>query len=64
MEFIEEFLSQINLKENDTLYDFIYNVFFFAELKKSEEDIKNDRVMTLEEVKERMRASYANFYVR
>ena len=50
MDFIKITISQVNIKE-DTLYDFIYNAFFFAKLKESEDDIKNGRVYTLEELK-------------
>lgn len=50
MEFIKTNINQISIKE-DTLYDIIYNLFFFAQLKESEEDIKNGRVCTLEELK-------------
>ncbi len=51
MEFIKTNINQISIKE-DTLYDIIYNLFFFAKLKESEEDIKNGRVCTLEELRE------------
>jgi len=47
----------------NTLYDVIYNLFFFAKLKESEEDIKNGRVMTIEESKERIREEYANINI-
>ena len=56
-------LNQVNLQEN-TLYDFIYNLVFFISLKESEDDIKNGRVMTIEESKERLRKKYANFNVQ
>lgn len=39
MDFMKKTLNQVNVQDN-TLYDIIYNLFFFAELKESEEDIK------------------------
>lgn len=50
MEFIKTNINQISTKEN-TLYDIIYNLFFFAKLKESEEDIQDGRVCTLEELR-------------
>ena len=49
MNFIRNTLNQVDLKD-DTLYDIIYNLFFFAKIKDSEDDIKNGRVCTLEEL--------------
>ena len=63
MDFMKKTLSQVNTQEN-TLYDFIYNLVFFAALQESEDDIKNGRVMTIEESKERMRKKYASFDVK
>ena len=57
MDFIKQTLNQINIEEN-TLYDFIYNLVFLISLKESEEDIKNGRVMTIEESKERLMKEY------
>lgn len=57
MDFIKETLNQVNAKEN-TLYDYIYNLVFYISLKESEEDIKNGRVMTVEESKERLMNEY------
>lgn len=62
MDFMKRTLSQVNTKEN-TLYDFIYNLIFFISLEKSEDDIKNDRVMTIEESKARMRQKYGNLNI-
>ncbi len=39
MDFIKETLSQVNTQEN-TLYDYIYNLIFFISLEESEENIK------------------------
>lgn len=52
-----------DLPENETLDDAIYVSYFNSKLKKSEEDIKNGRVMTIEESKERMRAQYEGFNI-
>lgn len=57
MEFIKKTLKEIDVKENN-LYDFIYNLFFLAELEESKEDIKNGRVYTLKEVIKEMEAKY------
>ena len=62
MDFIKKTLNQINIKEN-TLYDFIYNLFFLAKLQESEEDIQNGRVCTLDELRKHineLEAKYEN----
>ncbi len=60
MDFMKKTLNQVNTKEN-TLYDFIYNLIFFAALQESGDDIKNGRVYTLEEVEAEMEAKYENY---
>ncbi len=62
MDFMKKTLSQVNTQEN-TLYDFIYNLVFFISLKKSEDDIKNGRVMTIEESKARLIQKYGNLNI-
>ncbi len=62
MDFMKKTLNQVNTQEN-TLYDFIYNLVFFMSLKESEEDIKNGRVMTIEESKARLRQKYGNLNI-
>lgn len=57
MEFMKKALNQVDIPGN-TIYDFIYNLVFLASLKESEEDIKNGRVMTIEESKERLKKEY------
>ena len=57
MEFIKKTLNQINTQEN-TLYDFIYNLIFFISLEESTEDTRNGKVMTIEETKERLMLEY------
>ena len=59
MDFIKNTLNQVNLQEN-TLYDIIYDLFFFAKLQESEDDIKNGRVCTLE-LKAEMEARYESY---
>ena len=59
MDFMKKALTQVNVQEN-TLYNIIYDLFFFAELQESEEDIKKGRVCTLEELKAEMEAKYEN----
>lgn len=39
MEFLKKSLNKVNVQEN-TLYDIIYDLFFYAKLQESEEDIK------------------------
>lgn len=57
MEFMKKALGQADI-QGKTLYDFIYDLVFFASLKESEEDIKNGRVMTIEESKARLKKEY------
>ena len=63
MDFMKKTLNQVNVQEN-TLYDIIYNLVFFAELQESEDDIKNGRVMTIEESKERLMKKYGNLDIK
>ena len=51
------------LPDNATWEDALYTLFLCSKLKESEDDIKNGRVMTIEESKERMRKKYENFNV-
>lgn len=51
MDFMKKTLNQVNTQDN-TLYDFIYDLIFFMSLKESEEDIKNGRICTLEELRQ------------
>lgn len=63
MDFMKNTLKQINVKEN-TLYDIVYNLIFFAKLKESEDDIKDGRTYTLEELKNEMEARYESYHNR
>lgn len=60
MDFMKKTLNQVNVQEN-TLYDIIYDLFLFAELQESEDDIKNGRVCTLAELKAEMEAKYESY---
>ncbi len=62
MEFMKKTLSEVDIQEN-TLYDFIYNLVFFVSLKESEEDIKKGRVLTVEESKARLMREYENLNI-
>ena len=62
MEFLKKSLNKVNVQEN-TLYDIIYDLFFYAKLQESEEDIKNGRICTLEELRQHideLEAKYEN----
>ena len=66
MDFIKKTLNQVNVQEN-TLYDIICNLFFFAKLQESEDNIKNNRVCTLEEFRKHIdesEAKYANNIIK
>lgn len=60
MEQAKNILNTINL-ESDTLYDLIYDLIFFNALKESEDDIKNGRVITLDELAKEMEAMYERY---
>ena len=62
MDFMKKTLNKVNTQDN-TLYDFIYDLIFFMSLKESEEDIKNGRVMTIEESKARLMQKYGNLNI-
>ncbi len=62
MDFMKKTLNQVNTQYN-TLYDFIYDLIFFMSLKESEEDIKNGRVITIEESKARLMQKYENLNI-
>ena len=51
MEFMKKTLMQVNNQCN-TLYDVIYNLFFLAKIKESEDDMIKGKYCTLEEFKE------------
>ena len=60
MDFMKKTLNQVDVHEN-TLYNIIYDLFFFAKLQESEDNIKNGKVCTLEELKQHIdELKYAN----
>lgn len=62
MDFIKKTLNQINAQE-DTLYNIMYNLFFFAKLQESEDNIKKGKTCTLEEIRQHineLEVKYAN----
>lgn len=61
MDFMKKTLSRVSTQKN-TLYDIIYDLLFFAKLQESEDDIKNGRVYTLEEVDTEMEAKYESCF--
>ena len=66
MEFVRNTLTGVNLQD-DTLYDIIYNLFFIAKLKDSEDNIKNGKICTLEELKkhiDELEAQYEDNNIR
>ena len=50
MDFIKTTLNQVNTQEN-TLYDFIYTLFFYSQIIESEQEIEKGEVCTLEELR-------------
>ncbi len=58
-------LATINtLSKNTACNNAIYTLYLHSKLQKSKEDIKNNKVMTIEESKERLKKKYANFNVQ
>ena len=55
----------INSKEktNTLTNDELYNLYLNSKLQKSIDDIKNGRVMTIEESIERMKKKYEDFHI-
>ena len=48
----QEILNIINdLPDDTTLYDAIYTLYFHYKLQRSEDDFKNGRVMSIEELR-------------
>lgn len=61
----QEIIATVNtLPDNTSWDDATYNLYLHSKLKKSQDDIKNGRVMTIEKSKERMRKKYASFDVK
>ncbi len=61
----KQILATINtLPNNITLDDSTYTLYLHSKLNKSKNDIKNGRVITIDESKERMRKKYENFNIK
>ncbi len=63
MDFMKKTLNQFSNQEN-TLYNFIYNLIFFMALEESKEDIENGKVMSIEESKARLTQKYGNLNIK
>lgn len=63
MDFMKKTLNQFSNQEN-TLYNFIYNLIFFMALEESKEDIENGKVMSIEESKVRLTQKYGNLNIK
>ena len=59
MDFIKQTLNQVDMKDS-ALYNIVYDLYFYAALRESKDDIKNGRVFTLEEVDNEMEELYEN----
>lgn len=61
----KKIIRAVNTLPNDTTWDnTIYTLYLNSKLQKSQDDIKNGRVLTIEESKERMKAKYESFDVQ
>lgn len=61
----QEILAIVNTLPDDTTWDdAAYTLYLHSKLQKSQNDIKNGKVMTIEESKERMRKKYASFDIK
>ena len=56
---VDTLKKEKNIK--DSVADVLYNLVINIKLERSMDDIKNGRVMTLEESRERMRKKYASY---
>lgn len=60
----EEKNTIVDILADETSENDEYIRYIYSKLAKSQDDIKNGRVMTIEESKERMRKKYASFNVK
>ena len=64
----EKILEVVNkLPEDTTWDDALYTLYFYSEISKSEDDFKNGRYITLEELREhidRLEEEYENSNIR
>lgn len=60
----EQVIEVVNkMPDNASIEDIIYNIYFQIKLAKSEEDIKNGRVMSIAESKRRLEELYENYNI-
>lgn len=58
----KKILDALNTLPDDVTFDeAIYTLYLHSKSQKSQDDIKNGKVMSIEESKERMKNKYANF---
>ena len=62
MEKIKELLKNSKM-DNESIYNLLYDLHFFMALAEAEDDIRNGRVMSLEESKERIKVKYAKYNI-
>lgn len=61
----EEILETVNTLPDDTTWDeAIYTLYLHSKLQKSKEDIKNGRVITLEELDKESEALYESYSIK
>jgi len=61
----QKIIATVNTLPDDITWDdAIYTLYLHSKLQKSKDNIKNGKVMTVEESKERMRKKYASFDVK
>lgn len=61
----KQILEVINsLPDNTTWDDALYTLYLYSKLEKSEEDLKNGDVITLEELDKEMEAKYESYYIK
>ena len=61
----QEIIATINTLPDDTTWDdAIYTLYLHSKLQKSQDDIKNGNVLTIEDSKKRMRKNFANFDIK
>ena len=60
MEQITKLLEEKTI-DSESIYDLLYNLHFWMNLSESEEDIKNGRIITLDEFDREMEAKYESY---
>ena len=60
MEKIETLLEEKAI-DSESIYNLLYDLHFYMALAEAEDDVKNGRVVTLEELKSEMEARYESY---